>query len=181
MLGGLVNKSLDQLGLRHKIMEYQAVSKWKDVVGPQISASTVVQKVRDGIIFVCCKSSAWSNELCFLKKDIIKRLNKEVGGNVIRDIMFSAKGYRKAVEQVKKNNFNTKVRGLEAVEIDESQEEAANKVASTSANSDLAAKIQKAVLSSKRLEKVKISEGWKRCPKCNELHNGDYDVCDNCR
>lgn len=180
MLGGLVNQSMDQLGLQHKILQYKAVEKWNDVVGPQIAASTIVDKVRDGHIFVCCKSSTWANELSFHKTNIIKRLNKEVGREVIKDIMFSARGYRKAVQENKKQQFSTKVKSLESVKVDENEEEIAMKVAAGSP-SELAAKIQKAVLSSKRLTKVKIEEGWKKCPKCSALHNGEYDICDGCR
>lgn len=180
-LGGMVNNSLDQMGLSHKILEYKAVSKWKEVVGPQIAASTIVDKVRDGILFVCCKSSVWSNEMSFHKLDIIKRLNNEVGKDVIKDIMFSTKGYRKAIEEIQKERFGTRVINLEAVKIDEEEEIVASKVASKVPSSELAEKIQKAVLSSKRLTKVKIEEGWKECIKCSRLHNGKNDICGNCR
>ena len=78
------------------MLEREAVEKWKEVVGPQVAASTGAERVRDGILFVCCKSSMWSSELSFYKDDIVKRLNAAVGRNLITDIRFSAKGFTRA-------------------------------------------------------------------------------------
>lgn len=180
-LGGYLGASLDNLGLTQRILEHQALGKWADVVGPQIAASTVAERVRDGIMFVCCKSSMWSNELTLHKSDIIKRLNKAVGKKAITDIRFSARGFRKVLEQVKKEENDTRVRNLEKVAVDESSSEAAAKVASQVEDVKLAQRIEKAILSSKRLCEVKKQEGWKDCPKCGALYNGEHKVCDNCR
>lgn len=180
-LGGLLGASLDDMGLTQKILEHQALAKWGEVVGTQIAASTIAERVRDGIMFVCCKSSMWSNELTMHKSDIIKRLNKSVGKNIITDIRFSARGFRKVLEQAQKEQTDTRVRNLEKVEVDESANESAAKVAAQVDDVNLAKRIEKAVLSSKRLSEVKRQEGWIDCPKCGALFNGEHKVCDNCR
>lgn len=179
-LGGLVNQSMDALGLQHKILQYQAVDKWASVVGSHIAAATVADGVREGVLFICCKSSAWCNELSLHKGDILKRLNAAVGKKVITDIRFSARGYRKAISQNKAENPYARIKGLDRVQIDEKEIEVAKQVASVSPSEELASRIQKAILTSKRLKELKIQEGWKQCPKCKELHNGKNELCDNC-
>lgn len=180
-VGGFLGASLDNLGLTKRILEHQALGKWDEVVGPQITAATVPEKVWDGVMFVCCKSSMWSNELTLHKADIIKRLNRAVGKKVITDIRFSARGFRKVLEQVKKEDNDTRVRNLEKVTVDESSSEAAAKVAAQVEDAKLAQRIEKAILSSKRLLEVKKQEGWKECPECGALFNSEQKVCGNCR
>lgn len=179
-LGGLVSSSLDNLGLRHKVLEHQALERWPQVVGPQIAASTVATSVRDGVIFVACKSSMWCNELTFHKTNIINKLNKSVGKPVIIDIRFSARGFRKAVES-RKEEASTKAKGLESVPVDEKDVETAERIAAASGSSELAERIRRAVLTSKRLEAVKRQEGWHECVKCRSLHKDAGDLCEDCR
>ena len=176
--GRLVNNSLEELGLQHKIREYQVVEKWADVVGPHIAASSAADKVWDGILYVCCKSSAWSNELSLHKEDIIKKLNSAVGKKIVLDIRFSAKGFAKASQKKSKNLGSEETADLEAIEVDS---EVASKVAAIAPSEDLADKIREAIITSKRLTELKRQEGWKTCPKCSELHKDDYEICNNCR
>lgn len=176
--GKLVNHSLEDLGLQQKMREYQAVEKWQDVVGPHIAASSAAEKVRDGILFVCCKSSAWSNELTLHKPDIIKKLNSAVGKKIITDIRFSARGYTRLSQQRKKDPVNVEATDLEKIEVDS---EVASRVASIAPSKDLAGKIREAIITSKRLAELKLQEGWKKCPKCSELHNDQHEICKNCR
>ena len=177
-VGGLVNGTMDELGLRHKILEHQAVDKWKVVVGPQIAASSVAERVRDGILFVCCKSSTWSSELTLHKDDILKRLNASVGKKVITDIRFSARGFSRLSQSVVEEVAKIDPVALETIDVDS---QVASKVASTAPTSELAQRIQQAIITSKRLAELKRREGWKKCPKCRELHDGEHEMCDNCR
>jgi len=160
-LGGLVNVSVDRLGLRQKITEQQALAHWSEIVGPQIAASTVAERVREGILFICCKSSMWSNELSLHKDDIMKRLNAAVGKNTITDIHFTARGFRKATASKPEEELYGKVKDLEAVELGEADVELAIRVASASPSEELAEKIQRAVLTSKRREQIQRSQDLK--------------------
>ncbi len=82
--------------MQQRILEQQAMAKWREVVGPQIAASSRPDSVREGMLFVTCKSSMWSSELSLHKPDIVKRLNAAVGKKIIEDIRFTARGFRKA-------------------------------------------------------------------------------------
>lgn len=181
-LGGFVNQSLDSLGLRHRILEYQLMSKWKQVVGPHIANATVTERVQDGVLFVCCKSSVWANECTFHKQRIIKELNKSAGRQIIKDIRFSSRGYRKALETLLAGQNPPKPKeNLDLVEIDETEAKKAENVVSNCPSDELANKIKRAILTSKKLQQSKLKDGWKQCSTCNNLHNGKYNICDNCR
>ena len=92
-VGSFVKPTLQDLGVQGKVLEQQALAKWREVVGPQIAASSKADAIRDGVLFVTCKSSMWSSELSLHRQDITKRLNAAVGREIITDIRFTARGF----------------------------------------------------------------------------------------
>jgi len=161
-LGGLVKSTLDHLGLSRQLLERQALTKWAQVVGPHNAAASAPENIRDGVMFVACKNSMWANELSLHKERIIGRLNKALGGNVVKDIRFSARGFKRAKEAIAKEAFAGESNSLEAIQLPESEAKKAREVASASPSAELAELIEKAVLTSKRrAELKKQDEGHK--------------------
>lgn len=172
--------TLQELGVQGKILEQQAVAKWPQSVGPQIAASTRADAVRDGVLFVCCKSSMWSSELTLHKPDIIEKLNRAVGKDIIKDIRFTARGFRKT-EEAAEVVSDTRAANLQAVAIAEEEAKAAEETAAVCQSGDLANRVRDAILTSKRLKELKLQEGYRPCARCSELHNGQHEICDSCR
>lgn len=154
-LAGVVNSTLHDLGLDHKIKEQQAADNWASVVGAQIAAASRADAIREGVLFVCCKSSAWSNELSLHKAEIIGRLNKSVGKAVVKDIRFTTRGYRKAVGEAPKEVSRLDTKDLEAIPLTDDDIAQVHQIASSSPSDELAAKIEKAIMTSKRLARLK--------------------------
>jgi hypothetical protein len=150
-LGSVLKGSLDSLGLRHKVAEQQAAEKWREVVGPQIAGVTFVESVRDGVLFVSCKSSMWASELTLHTPDILKKLEKAVGRKVITDIRFGARGFkrRSSQDESKEDEFEP-----ETVQLTEDEKEEAAKAAAQVDAMELAEKIERAVLAGKRRKKA---------------------------
>lgn len=179
-LGGVVNQTLDDLGLRQRVLEQQALDKWKEVVGAHNARASSADRVMEGVLFVSCKSSVWANELALMKEQIIKRLNKALGKKVITGIRFSARGFKRAGADAPKEPAVNGSKSLEAIRLADEDIEAARRLASGCPAPELAEKIERAVLTSKRLAELRISEGWKRCPKCSSVHKAKQDVCLRC-
>lgn len=156
-LGGVVNNTLDELGLRSRVLEHQAVDRWAEVVGPHIASSSTAQRVQDGILFVGCKSSMWANELALHKDQIVKRLNKALGRGVVKDIRFSARGYKRQQAPSKEASVSP-WKSLEAIQLPEEDVKAAQSAAASSPSAELAERIEKAILTSKRLAELKRRE-----------------------
>ena len=85
-------------GIEKKIKEYSAMSQWSQVVGERIADKARPTGVENGRLFVHVDSSSWRNELTFMKKEIMDKLNRTVGTPVIQDIVFSG---RKGATKVK--------------------------------------------------------------------------------
>ena len=179
-VGGFLKSTLQSLGVQEKLLEQKALAKWAQTVGPQIAASTRADAVREGVLFVCCKSSMWSSELTLHKDDIVKKLNAAVGKQVVKDIRFTARGFRK-VEEVLEEPVEGRIARLDKIAVPEEDARSAEEAAAMCESDVLAARIREAILTSKRLKEVKLQEGYKPCVRCSELHNGKYDICDSCR
>lgn len=157
-LGSVLKRSLNSSGLRHNIAERQAVDKWGEVVGPQIAGVTTVETVRDGVLFVPCKNSMWASELSLHTQEILKKLEAIVGRRVITDIRFSARGFRKALEQQAGGAETDETVDMDRIKLSKSEEAAAAAAASSTDADELAQRIRKAVLAGKRRERA-IKDG----------------------
>jgi predicted nucleic acid-binding Zn ribbon protein len=85
-LGQALSQLIKDLGIESEIIHNQAVQLWPEVVGKKIANITQAKKIDGKILFVKVKNDSWRNELVFLKKDIIERLNKKIGKKVVEDL-----------------------------------------------------------------------------------------------
>ena len=79
---------LKKAGLEKGVSQNNALLIWKEVVGEKVSQNTEPEKVESGTLYVKASSPSWRQELVFKKTDIIKKLNKELGKNTIKEITF---------------------------------------------------------------------------------------------
>ncbi len=79
---------ISDLGLDTRINEERLKLLWPEIVGTKLSKVSNVVKVNRGRLLVNVRSSSWRNEMIFLKKDIIERINRFFKKDLIRDISF---------------------------------------------------------------------------------------------
>ena len=87
-IGSGISAVLRQLGLGAKLRQYEVLEAWPRVVGENIARISTAESIRDGKLFVSVVHSVWRNELIFLKKEIIEKLNKEMNQEIVKDIIF---------------------------------------------------------------------------------------------
>jgi predicted nucleic acid-binding Zn ribbon protein len=86
-VGEVLGELLQQFGLTDRLKEFDAVNCWAEVAGEQIASHTKAKDVRDGALIVEVSSSAWRNQLFYLKAELIEQINKKIGKKLIHDIM----------------------------------------------------------------------------------------------
>jgi predicted nucleic acid-binding Zn ribbon protein len=84
----LLDDVMTELGIARRIKEMRALELWAGTVGKQIADSTEAERISGGKLVVRVKRAPWRNELIFLKKEIIAKLNKAIGEEVVKDIIF---------------------------------------------------------------------------------------------
>lgn len=87
-IDSVIASVLDDLGIHGKIKQYEVLERWQEIVGEQIAKVTHAETIKEGKLFVTVSRSTWRNELVFLKKDLIKRINQAMQQDIVKDIIF---------------------------------------------------------------------------------------------
>ena len=166
-----------------KVRESLAFAYWATVAGPQAAEATEVEAVRDGILFVRTKSSVWSHELTLHKEQLISGLNKLLGGRIIKEIVYKARGVKTKppptpeVDAPPTAELDAVL--LEPAELAELQQNLVNlkSIASGRIRDVMAARMTRDL----KLRHWRIERGWKICGRCVALHKTRYRLCPICR
>lgn len=79
---------LHELGMGKKIRQYEVIGLWENIVGEQIAKISVAERISGGKLFVRVARATWRNELIFLKKELITKINRTMNEEIISDIIF---------------------------------------------------------------------------------------------
>ncbi|TLY29659.1 MAG: DUF721 domain-containing protein [Ignavibacteria bacterium] len=83
-----ISAVLDELSLGRTIKQYEILDAWPRIVGSQIASVSTAERMRDGKLFVHVPQAEWRNELIFLKKDLIEKINTAMHQDIVNDIIF---------------------------------------------------------------------------------------------
>ena len=89
-LSSLMTSLFGGTPVRKRLEEGRIWLVWDDAVGAQIAAKARPVSFRDGILTVAVSSSPWMQQLTFLKKGIIDKLNERLDCELVRDIFLKA-------------------------------------------------------------------------------------------
>ena len=87
-ISGVLSRALRRVGLEHDLQGWRAVDEWARIVGPRVARHTRAVAFRGGTLRVEVEGSAWMHELGFLKRDLIQRVNRHLGAELVRDLRF---------------------------------------------------------------------------------------------
>lgn len=87
-IGLLIHQFLRRESLEGPLNEQRLLNAWPEVVGQAIATYTRSLYVRNQTLFVHLSSAALRQELMMGRELLVKSLNKKVGAEVIRDIVF---------------------------------------------------------------------------------------------
>lgn len=87
-LGDVLSRYLAQSGLQSPLNEYRLVQSWGKVAGDAVERRTKKVSIRAGKLLVTLDSPALRADLMMRRSDLVKRLNAEVGAQVVTDISF---------------------------------------------------------------------------------------------
>ncbi len=82
-----IDQWLKSFNLQTKFNETYLVAFWERMMGATIASRTKQLYVRNKILYLFIESAPLRNELALAKTKLIDLLNKEVGENVIEDIV----------------------------------------------------------------------------------------------
>ena len=83
-----IQSFLKKSGLNSGVEQQKALKLWGEIVGNKISKNTEPESVKNGVLVIKTINSVWKQELQIQKTEIIKKLNKRLKKNIIKEIRF---------------------------------------------------------------------------------------------
>ena len=93
-LAAILPALMQKLGLADDAVGWRAVTEWPVVAGARIARRTRAVSFRDGTLNVEVEGSAWMHELGFLRRELVRNLNRHLEADVVRDVRFMPAGTR---------------------------------------------------------------------------------------
>ena len=84
----ILNDFIKDSNIGPKLKEVDILNAWESLLGKAISSYTKNLIIRNGVLYATMSSPVVKSELMMMKGEIIKRLNAEVGEEVIHSIVF---------------------------------------------------------------------------------------------
>lgn len=102
-VANILGFTLGSFALKKKAKEYSAFPFWPEIVGEEVAAVAIPEKILRGkVLVVRVLDAVWAQELSLRKNEILDGLHKFGKGAVIEDIKFSI-GSPKSIKKKDKN------------------------------------------------------------------------------
>lgn len=154
-------------------------SNWEEIVGNALAKRSEIMYIRKETAYLRVENSAWLQQMQFLKKDIIKKINEYLNGVFIKSIFFKIgkKTYRKAFVDFQEglNSIDLDTINLESEDIYEIK----NSLQKIS-DPEYKKKIYNLMIKNRKREIYLLKKGHKRCEKCGALFNLESEHCTVC-
>lgn len=171
---------MKQMGIEKRINHKMACLVWDDVVGAEIRANTNPAYVRSGILFVMVRSSSWANQLTFLKRDLIRKLNQNLEDEIIRDIRFQV-GFIGRNELLVQKKEVEEVETVDFCELDDDEHRKVTEISEDVEDPELQHKLKELLTTDFRHRKGKAKKGFKKCTICGVYVDEFDNVCYICK
>ena len=87
-IGSALKKLIKAKGLNEGLVQQKAIDVWEEAVGKAISQNTETVSVEKRVLTIKTRNATWRQELQLQKTNIIRKLNKKLNKNIIKDIRF---------------------------------------------------------------------------------------------
>jgi len=74
--------------VQKRLRDIKVWQVWEEAVGAQIASKASPASIRDGVLTLRVKGSAWMQQLSLMKHEIISHLNSAVGEPVVSELVF---------------------------------------------------------------------------------------------
>jgi hypothetical protein len=161
------------------IMESMIKNSWNKIVGETLSKKSAPYFIKNSTLYVSVENSAWTQQMQFLKNDIIEKTNNFLNGAYISEILFKNSEIKRFsyVENKIENKNEIDTSEIKLTKLEESE---LNTISKEIENEEIREKFYKILVENKKREIFLMKDGYKRCERCLILFNGDGNVCYSC-
>ncbi|MBP1641267.1 MAG: hypothetical protein H6Q17_2850 [Bacteroidetes bacterium] len=78
----------EKKSFNHKLMENRVVNSWNEIMGSTVASYTSNVEIRRQKLYVTLTSSVLRHSLSLSKDEIISKINRVMGDEVVADVVF---------------------------------------------------------------------------------------------
>ena len=164
---------------KEKTYRYQLLlCHWEDVVGATVAAHVRPVRMDFRKLFLAADAPVWANELRYMERQIIDKINAFVCDELVTSIVFCAprSEYFKSSQAEKSASSPEEV----IVPIREDIEKAESAVSGVQ-DEELRRVAARALAQNLALRRSRIQDKWRPCPSCGKLISPEEKLCSFCR
>lgn len=94
-LGQVFSRLVTERGWREPVAVGSVMSRWKDLVGPQIADHTEVESFENSEVVIRCESTNWAAQLKLMTTNLLQTFEQQLGPGVINSVVIHGPGRRK--------------------------------------------------------------------------------------
>ncbi len=87
-LSDVLQDYIKELRIEKKLKEVSIIQSWENLLGKTVARYTRNLKIVNNILYVEISSSVVKNELIMMREEICRRLNENVGEEIIERVVF---------------------------------------------------------------------------------------------
>ncbi len=151
---------------------------WEKIVGKDLGRKTYIAGVKDRILYVNTENPVMLHQLSFMKSNMLEEVNKFLGIEYIKDIMFRVK--KREVEDFFDDEVEEESFEPNQIKLNSNYKEFIDDETSIIEDPEIRNRIKKIMELSKKKEKFLLDEGNKKCKNCGVIFSGSGKICINC-
>jgi len=87
-MGEVLGEFFKRTGMNRRIQEQRILNCWEKAVGEGVAEKTQPVSVKNRVLQVKVVNSVWMQELQFMKRLIMQKLQQHTGSDILRDLRF---------------------------------------------------------------------------------------------
>jgi predicted nucleic acid-binding Zn ribbon protein len=88
ILSSVLERTLTTYGLKENAERYEALTHWVEIVGEQVAAVAVPERIKGNTLVVRVESSVWKYELTMRTQEILSKVHNFTESNEITEILW---------------------------------------------------------------------------------------------
>ena len=91
-VGSILDALKQTTALGKQLEQSQIWSRWPEIAGEYLAAHGFPKSIRDNTLYVQADSTVWMNKFAYHKWDLLKRINRLTGKELVSDIFIVLQG-----------------------------------------------------------------------------------------
>lgn len=87
-ISSVIKNLSKSLGFEQKMVELSIQKRWNEIMGENIANHTRPGQIRYKKLYIEVDNSVWMHQLLFLKEEVLSRVNRSIGREIIDEVRF---------------------------------------------------------------------------------------------